>query len=159
MKTAIIYTSKHGTTARIAEIIQTKLNNQGVQLFNLKKAKPNDLNDFDLIILGGSIYVGSVQKKLRKYVADNLNILLSKRIALFLVCMDKTEKRQEYLTNAFPPELREKAAAICFAGGEFRMDKMNFLERAIIKKITGKTENISEIDEAAIVEFVEKLKA
>ena len=157
MKTAIIYMSKHGTTEKIAEIIKSKLEDQEVHIFNLKKTKPVDLNDFDTIIIGGSVYVGAVQKKLRKYVADNLSILLLKKIALFLVCMDKTEKRKEFFANAFTAELRDRSIADGFPGGEFNFGRMNFLERAIIRKITGKSSDISEIDYQAIDEFTGKV--
>ena len=150
--------SKHGTTAKIAEQLKSKLENSLVHLFNLKTSAPNDLNDFETIIIGGSIHAGSMQSKLRKFITSNMKVLLSKRIALFLVCMDKTEKRADQFNNAFPVELREKSIANGFMGGEFCFDKMNFLEKVIIKKISGKSENVNEIDEAAIEEFVSKLK-
>ena len=158
MKTAIIFMSKHGTTAKIAELLKSKLVNDGVQLFNLKNDEPKDLNEFGTIIIGGSIHVGSMQSKLRNFMKSSMNILQSKRVALYLVCMDKTEKRIEQFDNAFPAKLREASIANGFMGGEFCFDKMNFLEKAIIKKISGKSENVSEIDYDAVDEFVSKLK-
>jgi menaquinone-dependent protoporphyrinogen oxidase len=157
MKTAIIFMSKHGTTAKISENIKTELVNDEVQIFNLKENKPNDLNKFEMIIIGGSIHAGSMHTKLRKFITSNMNILLSKKIALFLVCMDKTEKRTKQFNIAFPAELRKKSIANGFMGGEFCFDKMNFVEKAIIKKISGKSENVSELDEEALEDFIRKL--
>ena len=85
-------------------------------------------------------------------------ILLKKRIALFMVCMEKGEKCLEQFTNAFPTELREVSIANGFMGGEFNFDRMNFMERAIVKKIAGKSSNVNEIDYEAINVFTNKLK-
>jgi len=157
MSTTIIYMSKHGTTAKIAELIKSNIDSE-VQLYNLKNFVPKDLNVYDTIIIGGSIHAGSMQSKLRKYMTENLNLLLQKRIALFMICMQKDEKREEQFINAFPQELRDISITNGFMGGEFNFDKMNFIEKAIIKKISGKSFNVSEIDNDAIEEFVSKLK-
>ena len=158
MSTAIMYMSKHGTTEKIAELIKTKVDSYQSHIFNLKKTGSIDLENFDTIIIGGSIHVGSIPKKLRQFINSNLTILLKKRIALFLVCMHKDEKRDEQFTNAFPQELRKISIANGLMGGEFNFDKMNFIEKAIIKKIAGKSSSVSEIDYKAIEDFVKKLK-
>jgi len=149
--------SKHGTTTKIAELIKNKLDTE-VQLFNFKDSVPKDLSKYDTIIIGGSIHAGSMQSKLRKFMTENLNILIQKKIALFLVCMDKTDKRNSQFENAFPPELRDISIVNGFMGGEFNFDKMNFIEKAIIKKISGESSNINEIDTDAIEEFLSKLE-
>lgn len=158
MNTAIIYMSKHGTTEKIAELLKSKLDSDQTQLFNLKKAKSIELRNYDTIIIGGSIHIGSIPKKLKQFIANNMTILLKKRIALFMICMQKGEKRDEQFTNAFPIELRKVSIANGFMGGEFCFDRMNFLERAITKKIAGKSSNVSEIDYKAIEVFTSKLK-
>ncbi|NQT65409.1 MAG: flavodoxin [FCB group bacterium] len=159
MSIAIIYISKHGTTEKVAELIKTKLDSYQTHIFNLKKTKLIDLAKFDTIIIGGSIHVGSMQKRLRQFITNNMVILLKKWIALFLVCMEKTEKRDEQFNNAFPAELREVSVANGFMGGEFNFDRMNFLERAIVKKIAGKSTNVNEIDYKAIEDFVNRLRS
>ncbi len=157
MNTAIIYMSKHDTTQKIAEMLKDKLGNETTYLFNLKTTDLTDLGKFDAIIIGGSIHAGSIQSKLKKFMNNNLAVLNKKRIALFLVCMDKTEKRKTQFENGFLNVLREISIANGFMGGEFCFDKMNFIEKAIIKKISGKSTNVSEIDYEAIDEFVNKL--
>ncbi|RLC55727.1 MAG: hypothetical protein DRH89_07110 [Candidatus Cloacimonadota bacterium] len=86
-----------------------------------------------------------------------MTILLKKRIALFLVCMEKDEKRDEQFNNAFPPELRKESMANGLMSGEFNFDRMNFLERTIVKKIAGKSSNVNEIDYDVIEDFIKKL--
>ncbi len=151
--------TKHGTTEKIAELLQNKLGKDQTQIINLKKNRTIDLENYETIIIGGSIHVGSMQKKLRKFMANNIKILLKKRIALFVTCMQKDEKRDEQFINAFPDELREVSVTNGFMGGEFNLDRMNFLERAIVKKIAGKSSNVSEIDYDAIENFVRKLRS
>ena len=158
MKTVIIYISKHGTTEKIAELLKSKLDPDQTQLFNLKTSKSIELENYHTIIIGGSIHIGSIPKKLKQFIANNMTILLKKRIALFMICMQKDEKRDEQFTNAFPIELRKVSIANGLMGGEFCFDKMNFLERAIVKKIAGKYSSVSEIDYEAIDAFINKLK-
>lgn len=158
MNIAIIFMSKHGTTEKIAEIVKEKLGSKTSTIFNLKSTDSIELENFDTIIIGGSIHAGSMQSKLKKFMNNNISTLLEKKIALYLVCMDKTEKRQTQFDNAFPPELRDISIVNGFMGGEFNFDKMNFIEKAIIKKVSGKSSSVNEIDYNAIEEFISKLK-
>ncbi len=158
MNSAIIYISKHGTTEKIAELIKNNLELEQTKIFNLKKTNSIELENYDTVIIGGSIHVGSIHKKLKQFIENNLTILLKKRIALFLVCMQKDEIRKEQFNNAFPAELRVVSGANGLMGGEFCFDRMNFIERAIVKKIAGKSSNVSEIDYDAIEDFIKKVK-
>ena len=62
MNTVIIYMSKHGTTEKIAELIKSKLEPSKTQIFNLKKIRSIEFENYDIIIIGGSIHVGSIPK-------------------------------------------------------------------------------------------------
>lgn len=154
MKTALIYISKHGTTERVAGLISEKISTP-VELINLRYEKNPDISSFDSIILGGSIHAGMIQKRLKRFCENNKEALLSRKLGLFICCMETDELRleQEY-TNAYSPELRLRAVAQGILGGEFRFEKMNFLEKAIIKKISGVSESVSKINHTAIDQFV-----
>jgi menaquinone-dependent protoporphyrinogen IX oxidase len=65
MKTAIIYTSKHGTTAKIAQMIAERLTGNQVSIIDLKKDKRPDINSFDEIMLGASVYAGTPSKAMQ----------------------------------------------------------------------------------------------
>ncbi|GHT05608.1 hypothetical protein FACS189440_12190 [Bacteroidia bacterium] len=58
------------------------------------------------------------------------------------------------LTNAYPQKLVQHAVSTCFAGGEFQFEKMNFFERAIIKRIAKTDKSVSQINEEAIGKFI-----
>ena len=158
MKTAIIYMSKHGTTKKVAKILKGKMNDQQIELINLKKQKTPDITDYNKIILGGSIHVGMIQKKIRKFCENNLELLINKEIALFLICMKRGEERNEQFKNAFPEKLRKMSIANVLLGGEFVFENMNFLEKAIVKKVAGTNSSISNLDTHALDDFVEKIR-
>ena len=82
MKTAIIYTSKHGTTARVAQMISEGLGKNETELFDLKKNKKIDPSPFEKIIVGGSIHAGAIPKKLHSFLNKNQDILLKKSLEI-----------------------------------------------------------------------------
>jgi menaquinone-dependent protoporphyrinogen oxidase len=155
MKTLIVYTSKHGTTKKVAEMISQKIEGKPM-VIDLKERKKVELNDYDQIIIGGSIHAGMLQKRVRQFCEKNMSILLQKRIGLFLSCMDDNKAREQ-LVRAFPEILRNHAISCKTTGGEFRMDKMNFIERAIVKKVAGVNESVNNIKQDQIDQLVNDL--
>lgn len=153
MKTSIIYMSKHGTTAYIARLITSSINKGEVLLHNLKENRNPDISKSDRIIIGGSIHAGMIQKRVKDFCKLHLKELLTKELGLFICGMEKAEMQKQY-ENAFPKELRDHARARMLPGGEFKFEKMNFLEKAIVKKVSGQTNSISELDESLVSEFV-----
>jgi menaquinone-dependent protoporphyrinogen oxidase len=157
MKTAIFYASSHGTTAKTAELIAQKLTNSQTQIFNLKKLKSVDLSDFDLVIIGGSIHAGRIQNAVKKFCEKNMVELLDKRIALYLCCMNLPEQDAQF-ENAYPELLRNKAISKKVIGGEFLFDKMNFFEKAIVRKVSKVNDTVSKLNYVKIEELVNEIK-
>jgi menaquinone-dependent protoporphyrinogen oxidase len=157
MKTAIIYASSHGTTGKVAMLIQDGLGADSTRLINLKETRTVDLSLFDLLIIGGSIHAGKMQGRVKTFCKKNMVDLLQKRVGLFMVGMNEPEFENE-LNNAFPELLRNHAITSKCVGGEFLFEKMNFFEKLIVKKVSGITENISKISEDKIAELVSEVK-
>jgi flavodoxin len=68
MKTAIIYKSiHHGNTKKIAEVMASSLN---ADLFDLKDANPDIINEYHLIGFGSGKYFTRPHKKLRRFVQE-----------------------------------------------------------------------------------------
>jgi len=67
------------------------------------------------------------------------------------------QKAQKQFEMVFPEILRTHAQSKQLTGGEFRFDKMNFIERAIVKKVAGISESISNINFDAIERLVEEM--
>lgn len=157
MKTAIIYSSTHGTTEKVAARLATLLGNENTGLFNLRNESNIDISAFDTVIIGGSIHAGNIQMRIKKFCKSNLLALLDKKLGLFMCGMNEPEYEKEF-RNAFPDLLREHAIATCIPGGEFLFENMNFFQRAIVSKISGIKESVSRIDDSKIISFAEALK-
>jgi len=153
MKTAIIYISRHGTTETVSQQIKDQLAG-AIDIIDLKTSKKIALTEYDRVILGGSIHMGQVHKKTKAFIEKNLEELLQKELGLFLCCMEQGEKAKEQYELAFPEKLRDHALVNSFMGFEYLLEKMGFLEKKMVKKITGKENSFSKIDEDAIQEFV-----
>ncbi len=156
MKTAIIYMSKHGATSTVATLIAESITDSELKIFNLSENENPETSEFDRILIGGSIHAGMVQKRVKDFCLKNMGILLQKEIGLFLCGMLKEEQEKQYLTS-FPEELRKHAKAYALPGGEFSLDKMNFFERAIVKKVSKIDKSISDINNEVIKDFVNKM--
>lgn len=156
MKTLVVYATTHGCTEKCATILANHLPTD-TKPINLKETPHFDLSNFDTIIIGGSIHAGKMQKAVKKFCANNLMELKQKKLGLFICCMEEGEKAKQQFKEAFPKELLEQAVAKGYFGGEFNFEKMNFIERSIIKKIAKVDESISKISEENIAEFASKI--
>jgi menaquinone-dependent protoporphyrinogen oxidase len=158
LKSLILYTSSHGTTAKAALLLQENLKG-GADVINIKK-KPNlDITDYDLIVIGSSIHIGSIPKRMKNFMQENLDILKSKKLGLFLCCMKEDDEAREQFETAFSKELREASISNGLFGGEFLLDKMNFIQRAMVKKVSGKTSSVFNLNDKAISKFAKEISA
>ena len=159
MKTAIIYSSKHGTTEKVAAIIADKLKESNeVELFSLNKNANPDINAFESVIIGSPIYAGQASKKVKNFCVTNESLLLQKKIGLFVCGMEPTpEKREQELKDAYSEELFKNAVSTGFLGGAFIFEQMNFFERLIIKKIAKTDKSVQKIETEAVVNFIKNL--
>ncbi|MCI0471420.1 MAG: flavodoxin, partial [Candidatus Aminicenantes bacterium] len=58
---------------------------------------------------------------------------------------------------AYPEDLRKHAAVTGFFGGEFKFESMNFLQKAIIKKVANTSESVYKLDRESIRQFADAL--
>ncbi|MGE5340222.1 MAG: flavodoxin domain-containing protein [Candidatus Omnitrophota bacterium] len=156
MRTLIVYMTTHGATEKTAEILKSKLKGD-VSLVNLKKNKPKDLSGFDTIVIGGSIHIGKIQKGITTFISRHLDTLKQKKLGLFVCCMAEGDEAQKEFDAAFPEELRAHATATGFFGGEFNFEKMNFIYRAMIRKVAKVNESVSKLKEENISRFADAL--
>ena len=156
MKTLITYSTSHGCTERTAAELKKLLGGE-VQLENLKSNSSLNLDEYDRVIIGGSIHAGQIQKRVKDFCAKNLDELKTKELGLFICCMEEGENAQKQLSNAFPEELHDVAKSTAVFGGEFDFGKMNFLERLVVKKVAKVKESTSRVDHQAIHSFSKRM--
>ncbi len=155
MKTLILYITKHGCTEKIANMLKNKIG-EGVHVRNLRTDYSIDLNQYDTIIIGSSIHIGIIQRRMQKFCKENKEILLQKRLGLFISCMYEGEVAQKQLAEAYPIELQKHSLATEILGGEFNFEKMNLLDKVIVKKVANVSESICRIDNEKVIAFANK---
>ncbi|TGA97627.1 flavodoxin [Sporolactobacillus shoreae] len=157
MKKIIIYATKYGSTAEVAQRLK-KVMGQDCELFNVMKDNVPPLDSYETVILGGSIYMGRIQKKLSHYITGHLEELLTKKTALFLCAGHPDEKtRQDELKNNYPESLYKKAIAKDVLGYALNYEKMGFLDRMILSKVTGNKVSTDEFYDDRIDAFAKAL--
>lgn len=156
MRIAIIYKSKHGCTKHAAEMVKNRISSGEVDIIDLGSEKIS-LDDYDCVIIGGSIHAGGIQKKVQDFCANNMEILKKKKLGLFICCMKEGQEAKEQFQNAYSPELREHSIANGIFGGEFNFKRMNFIERFLVRKIAKVDRSVSNLNEDAIARFVDVL--
>ena len=136
MNTAVIYSSKYGCTIDCANYIKAGLPAK-VTLVNIDTTNSQsiDLEMYDTIILGSSIYIGAISKKMRTFCKERMDLLSRKKVGLFLCCA-YPEEAAEYFSKIFPPALLKNAVAVKEFGGEARIEKMNTIDKLIMKAVT-----------------------
>lgn len=153
----VVYMSHHGTTRKIAKQIQTKIGIENVAIVDLERDSIENINNYKTILIGGSIYMGSLQKKIKQFCESNKNVLLNKNVGLFVCFMNKQNGMKEF-EGAYPEYLRNKAVAKGLFGGELILKDLNFFERLIVRYVSGVKEDISDLDQKAIDEFIAAVK-
>ena len=161
----IAYTSKYGTTADCAAILDERLSESEsgqatIRLLDLNVEPIPALDDYDTVIIGSSIYVGKISKPAKAFVTDNAAELLSKRIGIFLCCGFIEEANKLFKEN-FSEKLLRHATVTGIFGGEARLDKMNFVDRNIMKavsKASGDDATALSISKEAIDDFATALQ-
>ncbi len=157
MKTTIIYTTSHGCTEKAVKELSEKLTGEVLSI-DLRQNPSPSIADSDRVIIGGSIHAGQIQKRVRDFCAANMEALENKEIGLFICCMYEPEVAREQIKNAFPEELHQMAKTEAIFGGEFNFEKMNFIERMLVKKIAKVNESVSKIDHNSIDRFAARME-
>jgi menaquinone-dependent protoporphyrinogen oxidase len=157
MNTLIVYATHHGCTEKCANRIKRRVDGE-VDLARLPIGRSRDVRAYDRVLIGGSIHIGKVQGVVKRFCKDHLEVLLAKPIGLFLCCMAEGGDAQKEFDAAFPEVLRRHARANGIFGGEFNFEKMNALQRAMIRKISGLDKSVEKIRQEAIDDFVAQLK-
>lgn len=132
MKTLIIYASKTETTKKCANLLKEKLND--VDISNIKSLSI-DINNYDLIIIGSPIRMGLIDKNIKKFLINNLDILKSKKAAYFICCGFK-ENYLKYFEQNFPQELLYMALIYDTFGGELDLEKQKGFDKFIVKMVS-----------------------
>jgi menaquinone-dependent protoporphyrinogen oxidase len=156
MATLIVYMTTHGCTEKATRMLMECLKDN-LHIVNLEGVVDPDLSPYDKVVIGGSIHMGEIQKDLKRYCERNTETLLRKKLGLFLCCMFDGDVAKRQFMEAYPEALRNHASAIGMFGGEISLDRMNDLEKMIVKKVAKIDRDISKLNHFAIKQFAEAM--
>jgi len=156
MKTIILYATKYGAAAEIAQRISSQL--EGSSVYDLKQEGIPDLTEFDCVIIGSSVYAGMLRKEAKSFILQNAGDLCEKKPGLFISGMSEGDGAGIFKAN-IPGEVLEATKVSCILGGVFDPKKANFFERLIMKAVSKQSDYMSTISDEKISEFVEAVKA
>lgn len=156
--TLIVYATRHGTTKEYAKKLFQYLNGN-VDLCSLNERADSlpDLSVYSTIVIGGSIHYGKNNKLIIDFMKNNLEVLKTKRLGLFVASYYDGERGLEQLHNAYPAELLERAVVSDFFDGELLYPKMNYWEKLIAKLVLKADEINPIISKPKITDFANKL--
>ncbi|RSK26639.1 flavodoxin [Bacillus sp. HMF5848] len=158
MNTIILYATKHGTTKHSAQLLRDKIGDN-VYLVNILIDPIPSLDDFENVIIGGSIYFGKIQQEVTDLANNYLPQLLNKKVGLFICAGHKDENiLQQELVDSFPKELYEHAVSKEIFGYQYDFKQLNFLEKLIIRTVAGIKSSTGKIYDANIERFADAIK-
>jgi menaquinone-dependent protoporphyrinogen IX oxidase len=94
-KTLITYTSRYGTSTKIAYAIAESLKNKGVDLDIHPMIEVTDLSDYSTIILGGPIYFGKWYEEVEEFLIAHQEKLKKLKVYYYVVSMTMSEDTPE----------------------------------------------------------------
>ena len=154
MNTLVVFATKHGCTESVVKDL-AGLMEGSVETINLTRDESPDPGNFDSVVVGGSIHAGKVQSVVRKFCLMHTRTLLEKKLGLFPCHMETGEKARKQMKASYPESLRTHANSLGLLGGRFDFSRMNFLERSIVRKVSGVTGTTENLDAKALLAFAE----
>ena len=155
MNTLILYATKYGAAREIAERISGCIG--GATLHDLKQGDVPALAGFDCVIIGSSVYAGSIRKEAKAFLKQNADSLRDKKLGLFLSGIGGSDEKKAFEDN-FPPDILKAAKSASFLGGIFDPKKASAAERLIIKAVTKQSAYMNTVSDRKIQQFAEAVK-
>ncbi len=155
MKTLIVYATTYGFTKDCVEELKKLLKGEALAI-NIGKDQIPPLKEFDQIVVGGSIYMGQLHKKLKEFCVAQQQQLHGKRLALFLCC-GLPDNFEQALNSTFPKELLEQAITTECFGGELRINQMNFAHKMMTKLMKKAQEKEGKADPVKLTSNIQRL--
>lgn len=130
MNGVILYQSKYGSTKKYAEWLSSET---GFDLIRTKDAKVNELEKYDVIILGGGVYASGI--KGLSFLKKNISTLNNKKIAVF--CVGASPYDEKMIEEAKKINFKDEMCNVplFYCRGAWDEDKMTFGDRTLCRML------------------------
>lgn len=158
MKTLIIYRTKYGTAAACARTLLEKIGGDTV-LADLADARDVNVREYDVVLVGGSIYAGKVQRAVVSFCEKNRSALLQRKVGIYLCCLYQGEDALMQLQSAFPDWLLAHSFARVLPGGEIHYAKLTLLDRLLVRGLPHPPGDLSRMKPQALEDLAAATRA
>ena len=140
-KVLVAYATKRGATAEIAEKIGEVIRDNGLQVDVLPAGQVKDITPYNAVILGSAAYIGQWRKDAVTLIKANEKTLSTMPVWLFSSGPtgegDPVELLKGWLyPNGLKPIIESiKPRGITVFHGAVTLDKLNFLEKWMLKNV------------------------
>ena len=129
-KGIILYQSKYGATKKYVDWL---VEETGFDFIETKKAKVNDLKEYEVIILGGGVYASGIAGL--SFLKKNIASLENKKIAVFAVgASPYDEKAINQIKDLHFKDVL-KGIELFYCRGAWDEEKMKFMDRTLCKML------------------------
>ncbi|MBS1970362.1 MAG: hypothetical protein JSU04_08640 [Bdellovibrionales bacterium] len=142
----IVYRTKNGQTEKIANDIANHFQRMGhwTDLYNSEQSVLISKGEYDAIIVGGPVYLGSFPRTLRRWVRRNHEALKSVPTAFFSVCLGvlqkdpKVQAEERKIVQDFFATTKWVPQQWTIFPGALLYSQYNWLTKIIMKRIARK---------------------
>ena len=137
----VAYASKYGATAEIAERIGQVLRQAGLSVDVLPAERVGSVQAYKAVVLGSAVYIGQWRKQAAAFLKANEQALAERPVWLFSSGPtgegDPVALTQgwRFPTGLQPVADRIRPRDIAVFAGSANVDKMNFLEKFMLKNV------------------------
>lgn len=140
-KILVIYASKYGATAEIAERIGQTLVDQGLACSVLPAQDVQGLNAYHAVVLGSAVYMGQWRKEARQFLKRHQQELSQRKVWLFSTGPTGDGEAEELLHGWVLPKSLQPIVdsigvqEIAVFHGNIQVERLNSFEKWILKKV------------------------
>jgi menaquinone-dependent protoporphyrinogen oxidase len=137
----VVYATKYGATAEIAEKIGRMLREEGLRTDVLPTDRIGDLTPYQAVVLGSAVYMGKWRKEAVKFLQANEKMLAERPVWLFSSGPTGEGDPVELSKGWRFPEAQQPIADriqphdIAVFHGNVNMKMLNFIEKWMIKNV------------------------
>ena len=126
----ILYKSKHGSTRKIAKVINTYLGDTCL-LMDYNDLDFQKLSSCDTLILGIPVYFGKLDEEMVSFIKKNQDFLIERHYSIYVTALFFSEF-MSYVTRAFDYEILKDVKTMAGLGGALYYPELSISERMLL---------------------------
>lgn len=134
MKGIIIFASRSGNTNKIASKLHELIENHEFERHNIIENKNPDIESKDIIVLGSYMRRQLADPDIIEFTQKNKDILLKKKVYIFVLASEEGETYQREIRNSFPQKLLDKVEVVNI-GAILNLDQVGFVDKVMLQEM------------------------